>query len=91
MHEIRWRELADRQYKKLCATHRRLPSGVEGVLLTIDAAGLKQQTVTATQGKLFYANTVKGKDAPSCAVYYTWDAKEGVYWVEEVHPLPHTP
>lgn len=83
MREVRWRKLADEQYRTLCTRHTRLSDAVAGALRAIGHSGLSQRSVPNTGGLLRQVETVKGLGSPASVLFFTYDTAVDCFWVEE--------
>ncbi len=85
MREVRWRELADKQYRQICREHQRFPEAVSGALRSIGYAGHNLTPVPNTGNALRQVDTVKGLRSPASVIFFTYDGDEDCYWIEEIH------
>ena len=83
--EVRWKPVADSQYRALARDHPRVRAAVDGALRTIAVAG-RRLPFAPNSGGLRTVETRRLPGVPHLVLVFSEDA-EGVFWVEEIRLL----
>lgn len=81
--EVRWRPLADEQYRAICANYPPARGTIDGLLRTIGYAGATRPFLPNSGGLRNVETPGAGHGVPKLILVYSQDA-DGVFWVEEV-------
>lgn len=80
--EVRWKPVADSQYRALTHQYRRAASAVDGALRTIGFAG-HRLPFAPNAGGFRTVETRPEPGVPAFVLVFSEDA-DGVFWVEEI-------
>ena len=83
--EVRWKPVADSQYRALTERYPRARAAVDGALRTISTAG-RRLPIAPHSGGLRTVETRRLPGIPHLVLIFSEDS-EGVFWVEEVRLL----